>query len=86
MAEIGIRELKVRTSEIIKSVRERHARYVITHRGRPVGILLPIEDSRSEASGQGETAWAELLRLGKAIGRRWKEPETSTELLSSMRR
>lgn len=86
MAEIGIRELKARASEIVRSVRTRRARYVITHRGRPVGVLLPIEESRSAEHEEAETAWDELLRLGKAIGRGWKAPQTSTELLSSMRR
>jgi hypothetical protein len=31
-------------------------------------------------------AWEELRRLGEEIGREWKLPQTSAELLSEMRR
>jgi hypothetical protein len=30
--------------------------------------------------------WAKLTRLGKEISRGWRSPQTSTELLSQMRR
>jgi hypothetical protein len=30
--------------------------------------------------------WAELTRLGEEISRGWRSPQTSTELLSDMRR
>ncbi|GAB4537694.1 MAG: hypothetical protein Kow0063_24830 [Anaerolineae bacterium] len=90
MAEVGVRELKARASEIIRAVREQRARYVITHRGRPVGVLMPLEEagSGSQATG-GEpvtAAWDELVRLGEEIGRGWRSSLTSAELLSEMRR
>ena len=65
MPEVGIRELKAHASEIIRRVRERQARYVFTHHGRPVELLVP---------------------LGEEIGRDWRSPLTSSELLSDMRR
>ena len=43
MTEAGVRDLKVRASEILRDVRERRARYVITYRGRPVAMLVPLE-------------------------------------------
>jgi prevent-host-death family protein len=90
MAEVGVRELKARASEIIREVREQRTRYVITHRGRPVGLLIPLEESGSSAlPGAGEpatAAWDELVRLGEEIGRGWRSPLTSAELLSEMRR
>jgi prevent-host-death family protein len=90
MAEVGVRELKARASEIIREVREQRTRYIITHRGRPVGLLIPLEESGSSAlRGAGEpatAAWDELVRLGEEIGRGWRSPLTSAELLSEMRR
>ena len=89
MPDVGVRELKTRASEIIRDVRERRARYIITYRGRPVGILEPLETA---GGGQGPTgepgtaAWEELTRLGKEIGRGWQSPLTAAELLSEMRR
>jgi prevent-host-death family protein len=89
MDEIGIRELKTRASQILRNVRERRARYLITHRGRPVALLLPLEEARAVAPAptveSGTTAWEELTRLGEEIGRDWRSSLTSTELLSEMR-
>ena len=43
MPEIGIRQLKNETSEILRAVREEGAEYVITYRGQPVAVLRPVE-------------------------------------------
>ena len=90
MPDVGVRELKARASEIIREVRERRARYVITYRGRPVGLLMPLDEVRaaslSPADESATTAWEELNRLGEEIGRGWRSPLTSAELLSGMRR
>ena len=72
MPHIGIRELKARASEIVRQVRDRQARYVITYRGQPVGLLLPLEATEQEAglADEAPTAdpWAELEALGQEIG------------------
>lgn len=90
MPDIGVRDLKVRASEIVRNVRERRARYIITYRGQPVGLLIPLDETSSAKSspiGESATAvWEELTRLGEEIGRGWQSPLTSTELLSEMRR
>ena len=90
MPDVGVRELKARASEIIRNVRERRARYVITYRGRPVGVLLPLDkatQAEAVAGGeQGTAVWEELSQLGEEIGRGWRSPLTSAELLSEMRR
>ncbi|MGD0310105.1 MAG: type II toxin-antitoxin system prevent-host-death family antitoxin [Acidobacteriota bacterium] len=75
MNEIGIRELKARASETLRSVRERRRRYLITYHGRPAGILLPLDEPRpAQAPGAegGTSNWDELLRLGDMIGKRWR--------------
>src|SRR3989442_11238305 len=88
--EAGVRDLKVRASEILRDVRDRHARYVITYRGRPVAMLVPLEavpiEEQTLSADSGRAVWAELERLGKQIGVGWRSPLTSTELLSAMRR
>ena len=90
MPDIGVRELKARASEIIQNVRERRARYIITYRGRPVGLLMPLDEvSATPLPPAGESGTAvleELTRLGEEIGRGWRSPLTSAELLSEMRR
>ena len=90
MPRVGVRELKTKASEIVRQVREQGARYVITYRGHPVGVLLPLDEPSQVdalAGGQPEAnAWEELSRLGEEIGRGWQSPLTSAELLSQMRR
>ena len=44
MAEIGVKELKATASAVIERV-EGGAAYVITKRGRPAAVLLPIEEA-----------------------------------------
>ena len=85
MARVGVRELKTRASEIIRSVREQGTRYVITHRGHPVGLLIPLEGVPTPGEPD-MAAWDKLVRLGEEIGRGWQSPMTSAEILSEMRR
>lgn len=90
MPDVGVRELKTHASEIIRRVRDDRVRYVITHRGKPVGLLMPLDETSSlslyPAEEPVELAWDTLTRLGEEIGREWCSPLTSTELLSEMRR
>jgi prevent-host-death family protein len=44
MAEIGIKELKATASAVIERV-EAGTAYVVTKRGRPAAVLLPVEDA-----------------------------------------
>lgn len=51
MAEIGVRELKIRATEVVREVRTRAARYFITYRGKPVAQLIPLEEPRFPGPG-----------------------------------
>jgi prevent-host-death family protein len=44
MAQIGVKELKATASSVIEEV-EGGAAYIITKRGRPAAVLLPVEDA-----------------------------------------
>lgn len=44
MAEIGIKELKAKASQIVDAVEEGTA-YVVTKRGVPAAVLLPVEEA-----------------------------------------
>jgi prevent-host-death family protein len=87
MTEIGVRELKIHASDIVRAVHDQRARYVITRRGKAVAVLSPVEPAGLALQTTPDaSAWGELTRLGKQIGRRWRSPLSSTELLASMRR
>lgn len=87
MREIDVRELKAKTSEILLGVRQRRARYIITYRGQPVALLSPLEEQAPSCAAGGEsTAWNELTRLGKEIGRAWPKGVSSADVLAEIRR
>jgi prevent-host-death family protein len=44
VAEIGVKELKATASAVIERV-EAGAAYVVTKRGRPAAVLLPIDEA-----------------------------------------
>jgi prevent-host-death family protein len=44
MAEIGVKALKATVSTVIDDV-ESGVAYVVTKRGRPAAVLLPVEDA-----------------------------------------
>ena len=87
MREVGVRELKAKTSEIVRSVRERRARYIITYRGRPVALLSPLQEQAPSRAAAGESAaWDELTRLSKEIGCAWPAGLSSANVLAEIRR
>jgi prevent-host-death family protein len=45
MPDVGVRELKTHASEIVRNLRERRTHYVITYRGQPVGLLMPLDEA-----------------------------------------
>ena len=66
MTEVGITELKTRTSDIIRRVRDANETFVITYRGRPVARLRPIEGPKTEQYETSEIL-AEMDRLAEEI-------------------
>ncbi len=62
------------------------SRYTVTYRGRPIGVLLPIDEAPDAGGADGDEVWVELTRLGEEIGRGWQSPSTSAEILSDVRR
>ena len=58
MAEIGIKELKAAASRVIDEVEE-GAAYIVTKRGRPAAVLLPIDEAEDIVLANA----GELIRL-----------------------
>ena len=82
--EIGIRELKSRASEVVRAVKEERARYVITQRGKPAAIIVPLD--AAPASKSADEVWERLQQLGEEIGKGWQSEKSAVEILSEMRR
>ena len=89
MPDIGVRELKAKASQIVRNVRKRRTRYVVTYRGRPVAQLTPIEEVASPSAFPAPPAdevWKELTHLGQRLAQSWPTDTASADVLSEMRR
>ncbi len=83
--EIGIRELKTRASEVVRAVKETRARYIITQRGKPAALLIPLDAETS--SDKGDDVWERLMQIREALGKEEPQSDKSiVEILSEMRR
>jgi prevent-host-death family protein len=82
--EIGIRELKSRASEVVRAVKEERARYIITQRGKPAAIIVPLDAAPPEKSA--DEVWERLRQLGEEIGKGWESDKSAVEILSEIRR
>ena len=92
MSLIGVRELRERTSEVIRRMREERAEYVITHQGRPVAIILPLDTERAEAEmvqaskNAAPGSWESFEQLAQEIRAAWPEDVSSQDLIDAIRR
>jgi len=90
MPQVGIRELKNGTSEIIRSVREEQAEYIVTYRGRPVAVIRPIPGEVEKVGRptvhSDADYWAKLDRLAAEIDAAWQSEKSAVELIEEQRR
>lgn len=84
MEEIGVRELKARASEVVRAVKERRVRYLITQRGKPAAILMPVDAIPSQPDP--DEVWARLEKIREELGKGWQSEKSVVEILAEMRR
>jgi len=87
---VGVRELKANAACILRQVRDSRASYILTHRGRAVGVILPVDpiNDRLHAmdDSDGSQAWDRFMQAGRRLERRFRPAVSGVRLLSSMRR
>ena len=90
MPKVGIRQLKNDASEIIRAVREERTEYIVTYRGEPVAMIVPVAERIDETGVVIERPdaafWEELANLRKEIEANWKSEKTAVELVEEQRR
>jgi len=92
MPLIGVRELRQRTTEVLRRVREEKAEYVITYQGRPTALLLPVDTGAVEAamvkaSKQAVAGgWEAYVRVAEQARQAWPAERTTQEVLDEVRR
>lgn len=84
MKSVGIRELKARTSEILRDVRERLEEIDVTSRGRTIARIVPAEPKADEQ--ELDDWWAELDRISAEISEHWPEDVSALDAIREQRR
>jgi antitoxin (DNA-binding transcriptional repressor) of toxin-antitoxin stability system len=86
---IGVRELKTHAARILGHVRESGASYVVTHRGRTIGVILPVDSEEGgtdmTASTDTASAWEAFLRAGRRLEKRFRPGVSGVQALADMR-
>jgi prevent-host-death family protein len=80
--DVGIRELKQRTSELIRIVREEGRIIQITYHGKVVARIYPVQQPLAE---ENETSWQTLEQIADEIGRSWPEGVSAVEAIEEYR-
>ena len=74
----------------MRQVRDARASYLVTHRGRAVGVLLPLDPSETESSARDDddsaAAWEIFVRAGRRLERGFQPGVSGVRLLSTARR
>ena len=83
---VGVRELKTHAAGIVRRVREGRASYILTHRGQPVGVILPLEPRSVEDEPTDAAAWNAFLAAGRRLERRLRPGVSGVRRLSADRR
>jgi prevent-host-death family protein len=82
--EIGVRELKIRASEVVRAVMENRSRYVITLRGKPAALIIPV-DADYDRDKVNEV-WNRLHTLREELGKGKQSQISSVEIFEEMRK
>jgi prevent-host-death family protein len=83
---VGIKELKAKATQIVREVREEGAEYVITHRGAPAALLVPLADDSPADPAKIARLFDDIDALAESIAKRWPERASSEQILSRDRR
>ena len=86
MPRIGLRHLKTHASEVLRDVKDNRARYVITSRNEPLGIIIPYSPLDETQPQSADEAWEAFFAAGEQVRQAWKSPLTAVEILREMRR
>lgn len=84
MKAVGVRELRERTTEILKEVSEKGEAVQVTHYGRVMAVLVP--PPRRTSPEEIEAHIAGLRDLARRIGERVTEPTDSSTIMQEERR
>jgi prevent-host-death family protein len=86
MPRIGLRELKIRTSEVLRDVQCNQERYTVTNRGVPVAVIIPYTRAEETRRPSPEEMSAQLDDIAKLVTEAWTDPRPVTDIMDDIRR
>ena len=85
MRSVGVRELKVHASRVLRELRDQRQPIDVTYRGRVIARLVPV-DASNATQEQIARVWADLDQLAAEIGDRWPANVSATQAVREQRR
>ena len=85
MRSVGVRELKARTSEVLRRVHDEREIVAVTLRGRVIAHLVPV-DGASKGREEFGAVWADMDRLAAEIGARRPKGVSAADAVKEDRR
>jgi prevent-host-death family protein len=85
MVTVGVRELKQKTSKILRRVREDGEIVEITYHGQIIARLVPVSPP-AKSTEEMFAKWANLDQLTAEISAKWPEGVSAVEAVRDVRR
>ncbi len=85
MRSVGVRELKDRASDLLRTIRDRGEEIEITYRGRAIARLVPLKPPRA-AARPASRVWSDFDRLAHEISARWPGGRSAAQAVREGRR
>jgi prevent-host-death family protein len=84
MRSVGVRELKQRASQVLRELRTKGEEIEVTHHGRVVARLVPVDRARPRR--RAAAAWATLDQVAREIAARWPRGRSAAAAVREGRR
>ena len=85
MDSVGIRELKARTTQLLRRIREKGEPIEVTYRGKVIALLVPALDSTA-LTNETAAIWTDMDRLAAEIAAHWPADVSATDAVRDVRR
>ena len=85
MVSINVTELKNKTNEIIKRVRENGEIFEISHQGKPIAKLIPINRPKPPDI-EIQAILTDLYQLSAEISSKWPDKLSGVDVMKGTRR
>ena len=86
MDSVGIKELKRDISGVLRRVRLNNETIEVTHRGKAVARIVPIQNQDEVSKPKWEDIWKEMDQLSDRISRQWPRGVSAVDAVREQRR